>query len=162
MTFSLKNDIHVPNPDPCHWLTDPDPGGPKRPVLRIHNTGTSIKSGCLALGLSKPSVRMLVQKYLFCYVFFSTGTSSVLTIIVLTWLNPDPKNSFCACASNGYTFAYVVSVPASAAVMEPYLQCCGSMAFWRGSGPGSAWLMNQDSIRILLFSSLTFKTPTKN
>ncbi len=40
-------------------------------------------------------------------------------------------------------------------------QCCGSMTFWCGSGSGSAdpylWL-----IRILLFSSLTFKMPKKN
>jgi hypothetical protein len=35
-------------------------------------------------------------------------------------------------------------------------QCCGSMTFWGGSEPGSgSW------IRILLFSSLTFKMPAK-
>ncbi len=53
-------------------------------------------------------------------------------------------------------------------------QCSGSMTFWRGSGSGSAdpclWLMDPDpdsapapdAIRILLFSSLTFKMPPKN
>ncbi len=61
-------------------------------------------------------------------------------------------------------------------------QCCGSMTFWCGSGSGSAdpslWLMDQDPrihpsdkwiqirigirIRILLFSLLSFKMPTKN
>jgi len=64
-------------------------------------------------------------------------------------LNQDPKNFVCDCASNGYTFAYVVSVPASTAVIEPFLQCCGSMTFWCGSGPGSAdpclWLTDPDA-----------------
>jgi hypothetical protein len=42
-----------------------------------------------------------------------------------------------------------------------FYQCCGSMTFWCGSGSGSAdpcWIW----IRILLFSSFTFKMPTKN
>ncbi len=45
-------------------------------------------------------------------------------------------------------------------------QCSGSMTFWCGSGSGSAdpclWLVDRIRIRILLFSSLTFKKPTKN
>jgi hypothetical protein len=41
-------------------------------------------------------------------------------------------------------------------------QCCGSMTFWCGSGSADPclWLMDPD--RILLFSSLTVKMPTKN
>ncbi len=41
-------------------------------------------------------------------------------------------------------------------VKYPISQCSGSMTFWCGSGP------NAERIRILLFSSLIFKTPTKN
>ncbi len=37
-----------------------------------------------------------------------------------------------------------------------YHQWCGSVIFWYGSGSGDSCL------RILLFSSLTFKTTTKN
>ncbi len=42
-------------------------------------------------------------------------------------------------------------------------QCCGSVPFWYGSGSADPclWLMDPDP-GILLFSSLTFKTPSKN
>ncbi len=47
----------------------------------------------------------------------------------------------------------IISVPSPV----HFDQCCGSMTFWGGSGSVSgSW------IRILLFSSLTFKMPAKN
>ncbi len=157
MTFSLKNDMNIPNPDPCHRSGRLK----KRPVLRFRNTSTGIailSSGRRASRLSKPSVRMLVQKYLFC-CFFYYRYSSVLKIIVLTWLNPDSKNS-CTCASNGYTIAYVVSVPASAVVIEHFQQCCGSMTFWwpltgyflslRQPSSSILWLWNLLNICLLM------------
>jgi hypothetical protein len=52
---------------------------------------------------------------------------------------------------------------------QDFYQCCGSMTFWGGSGSTDPclWLMDPDPgsrswIRILLFSSLTFKMPAKN
>ncbi len=49
-------------------------------------------------------------------------------------------------------------------VPDPVHQCCGSMTLWCGSGSADPclWLTDSDPrIWILLFSSLTFKMPTK-
>ncbi len=39
-----------------------------------------------------------------------------------------------------------------------FIQCCGSVTFWYGSGARTSYYR----IRILLFSSVTFKMATKN
>ncbi len=87
-------------------------------------------------------------------------------IMVLDEVHTIPAKMFRRVLTQACPCSLVGTMPRQSVVGENLNQFSGSMTFWCGFGSGSTcpclWLMDRIRIRILLFSSLTIKTPTKN
>ncbi len=137
-----------PGPDPQHWSEDA--GIETRTVAIL----------ALAVRLSSHSARSLQHLFLDAFIQRTTFYDKVVYFMTLT----------APCIREVVLISWQMT-----AVADTCNQCFGSMKFWGGSGSGSGsadpclWLVDPDPgsgsgswIRILLFSSLTFKMPAKN